>query len=694
MIAVTQWFTNQSTNTLNKGNIQAVETFKINNRIQNLVNSSFTLYSNILRDFNTPAISDSLTTLGYNSSILGDAIKTIGIPDSSNTINAVINLQVELSTKIIAAKKENNQPLKTNLIDSFKNLNISDKVYESSLKVQKLLESNLQTTLVTNSDEAAQLFTLNKYLAIMAILAIIILVTNIINKQEKQRKLIRSLQVAEAATQKSKQAKDEFLANMSHELRTPLNALIGFSNLLNSTPLNQKQKEFVDIISTNGDNLLNIVNDILDISKIEAGKLSFKLIPFDLIHLFKSLEKLFSKITSEKELIYTTIIDKSIPQFIKGDNNRLRQVLVNLIGNAIKFSNHGLVEITAKQTAINDKTCTISFSVKDSGPGIPKDKIASIFKRFEQLEHITTRQHGGTGLGLTIVKNIIEQMGGTINVESDFGKGAIFQFTLEFERANEFEYIQNHTVQKEVIDLTGKSILLVEDNLTNQKLISHLLMPTNALLTVANNGQHAINLLTTQIFDTILMDIQMPVMDGYTAIAIIRNELKLKTPILAMTAYVSEEEVEKVKIAGFNTHIAKPIIPSVLYSSIKETLLTSIEIRNDSKKEARNDDLDYFNMLFEQEEDARKEIIQAIQQQWQEDKKQLLKSLAENSCNTVKATFHSLKSTFSPFGQHSRAYTAIVEMENMALRNELSAETNEKCEQTIYFIDNFVDNLS
>ena len=269
LIIITQLFTNQSTQALRNGNIQAVETYKVNNRMQLLVNLSFDLQAKLsnpdtkIDDTRREKLSDSVTMLGYNTSILNSAISKLGYANNASKINSLVNDQLNLFLYILVSTQSGNSIKRDSLANALNEARLSDKVYASCLEVQKLLENNLEQTLKKNTEQASVLSTYNRILAVVSILAILIMATIIIKRQSQQIKLIEELKIAEITALKSKNAKDDFVANMSHELRTPLNALIGFSNLLNQTALDTKQQEYVDVIRSGGYNLLNIVNDVL-----------------------------------------------------------------------------------------------------------------------------------------------------------------------------------------------------------------------------------------------------------------------------------------------------------------------------------------------------------------------------------------------------------------------------------------------
>ncbi len=254
---------------------------------------------------------------------------------------------------------------------------------------------------------------------------------------------------------------------------------------------------------------------------------------------------MFSASIQEKGLVYNYFIDEQIPQHVVGDPDRLQQIFINLISNAIKFTSEGGIEVSAGIVWVDEerKFYKLSFTIKDSGIGIPKDKIGTIFERFEQLEQGAQRQHGGTGLGLTIVKNLVERMGGSISVYSHVNEGSEFNFTCILEKAEKIEEAVNSDLAA-TYSFENYKVLVVEDNKANQVLIKHIFSKHDLSPRIIDNGQEAVNLLRKETFDLVLMDIQMPVMDGYTAIAILRTELYLKTPVIAMTAYVSEGSSE------------------------------------------------------------------------------------------------------------------------------------------------------
>ncbi|MBK7098098.1 MAG: hypothetical protein IPH58_06760 [Sphingobacteriales bacterium] len=399
LILITQLFTNKSIFALKKSNLQAVETFKINNRLQRIANFSFDLQSKLgnpnleADEFRRIRLTDSLTMLGYNTSIL---INEFGENKFTKNIDKYVTDQLNLSFQILANHQNGKLPKHALFVDSLRSANLGEKIYSNCLEVQKSLENSLQQALTSNSDLAGKLSGFSRILATLAIIAVVVMATMVITRQSQLLKLIESLKIAEAAALKSKNAKEEFLANMSHELRTPLNALIGFGNLLNETNLDEKQTEYVKIIRSGNNNLLNIVNDVLDLSKIEAGKLELKKEPFYLEELFKNLELLFSTAISQKNLYYQWNIDNNIPKVLKGDADRLRQVLINLISNGIKFTNTGGLKINTALVWSDNSTneVKIGITVKDTGIGIAAEKIQSAFERFEQLESVTTRHHG------------------------------------------------------------------------------------------------------------------------------------------------------------------------------------------------------------------------------------------------------------------------------------------------------------
>ncbi|MCH5600472.1 ATP-binding protein [Niabella ginsengisoli] len=474
--------------------------------------------------------------------------------------------------------------------------------------------------------------------------------------------MIVELKAAELAALKSKNAKDEFLANMSHELRTPLNALIGFGKLLDTTELDNQQKEYVEIIKSSGYNLLHIVNDVLDLSKIEAGKLTVAHRPFNLYDLFTRIEKMFSATIKEKGLWYQYFIDEQIPQYVIGDPDRLQQVFINLISNAIKFTVQGGIDVSAGIVWIDEeqKYYKLSFTIRDSGIGIPKDKVATIFERFEQLEHGAQRQHGGTGLGLTIVKNLVERMGGSISVYSHVNEGSEFNFTCILEKSTVIEEIPNEATT-EKFSFKGFKVLVVEDNRANQVLIKHIFNKHQLSPKIIDNGQIAVDLLQSESFDLIFMDIQMPVMDGYTAISVLRNELYLKTPVIAMTAYVSEGEVKKCMEAGFSDYMAKPLDEELLVQKMT-SYLHNVEIEqpivNGSKKD---EGLDFLRTIVGDNRDMLMEIIKEMGLQWNQDKKDLLLLSEEKNKEGVHRVLHRMKSTFLSLGPNHFIYKILSE---------------------------------
>ncbi|GAB3800429.1 ATP-binding protein [Spirosoma humi] len=361
------------------------------------------------------------------------------------------------------------------------------------------------------------------------------------------------------ALNEARYTEKQFLANMSHEIRTPLNAILGFSEMLETAPLNGEQKESLHYIRTAGKNLLTIVNDILDIAKIEAGMLPLESIPFSLTLLVDSIRTMIQPVATDKNLSLVVETDPTLPAVVLGDPTRLTQILLNLLSNAIKFTKHGQVTARIEKVAETADSVRVRFSVQDTGIGMAPDILPHIFDRFRQANDFTTRYYGGTGLGLSIVKSLTEMQDGWVKVSSVLDEGSCF--TLEI------PYKITAAVQEPTVDLSMESsspdsqpvrILVVEDNLINQKLALQVLKRLGYSTQIAENGQQALDYLQTDKYDLVLMDIQMPVMDGYTATRQIRTTLQNNVPIIAMTAHALASEREQCLQAGMNDFIPKP----------------------------------------------------------------------------------------------------------------------------------------
>ncbi len=391
------------------------------------------------------------------------------------------------------------------------------------------------------------------------------------NKElEERKKVEQELIAAKEIAERSEKAKEQFLANMSHEIRTPMNAIIGFAQLLDQSKLTAEQKDYVNVIQKAGNNLLVVINDILDLSKIEAGKMEFEAKAMDIHEQLYSLKTLFGPGAEEKALSLDVTVDENIPVMVLGDSSRLSQILINLLSNAIKFTESGSVNVLAKLRSENHQNVSIQFSVIDTGIGIPKDRQAAVFKRFNQADRDTSSKYGGTGLGLTIVQHMVELQHGFLELESNEGQGSTFSFTLRFRKVDAHGVgIEEIVVQSEaLVDLSSSRILVVEDNEINRKLMQLILKDWTPHTEFARNGIEAVAMVQENHYDLILMDIQMPEMGGYQATRIIRTKLMKQTPIIALTAHAMAEEEEKCRAAGMNDFIAKPFRKEDIYDKI------------------------------------------------------------------------------------------------------------------------------
>jgi CheY-like chemotaxis protein/HPt (histidine-containing phosphotransfer) domain-containing protein len=478
----------------------------------------------------------------------------------------------------------------------------------------------------------------------------------------ERKKVEEEMQRSKLLAEESAKSKSDFVANMSHELRTPLGIILGFTDLVKKTTLSPEQKEYIDAISSSGKSLLSIINDILDLSKLDAGKFIIESVPFNIPDLLHDIQAMFASKAKKKNLELTCTVDEALHGYVSGDPMRLTQILVNLIGNAIKFTEKGGVYINCAAMPAKENELLIKFTIRDTGMGIAADKAASIFERFTQADSNITRTHGGTGLGLAITKQLIELQGGDITLKSQDGIGAEFIFTLPFAIPDQ----QHTTAQQELPEDLNfgsiENILVVDDNLFNQKLATNILQNNGFKVTVAGNGSRALDILKIQAFDIILMDIQMPVMDGYKATQLIR-EMHIDTPVIAMTAHALAGEKEKCIHAGMNDYLSKPFT--------EKDLLVKIARWNNSRTAtgAGTKKIIDLSFLLDQTKNNRSFILEMISLFKQENPKETAKlkeAIGKTDYPEIYSATHSIRNTTGFFGINKLIGNELLTMEKLA----------------------------
>ncbi|UII29194.1 response regulator [Fulvivirga maritima] len=472
---------------------------------------------------------------------------------------------------------------------------------------------------------------------------------------EKQAK--EELRKAKEAAELAAEAKEEFLSTMSHEIRTPMNAVIGMTHLLLQEEKLPHQEENLKTLQFSAENLLVLINDILDFNKITAGKITLETVPFNLKELANNIRKSFQFKAQEKQIRLAFIYDNDIPERLIGDTTRINQILVNLVGNAVKFTSEGSVRITIQLLKDSQHEASISFSVKDTGIGIPEEYQANIFERFTQAEKETTRKFGGTGLGLAITKKLLELHNSDIELISKANEGSEFRFNITFPKAQK-DPITDSPKTENVKELANLKILLVEDNVVNQLIATKFLENWEINVEVADDGQQAIEKLKNNTYNLVLMDLQMPVLDGYEATTAIRKDAAYDhLPIIALTADATTNIKEKVMKVGMNDFLTKPINPEELRTKIMLHAVEKIESspapkKEEAKSEITEETID-FTLIYQMAQNDTGFVITLIES-FNKELKMFYDDFrnAANEANTseMRGLIHKLKPSFELFG--------------------------------------------
>lgn len=511
--------------------------------------------------------------------------------------------------------------------------------------------------------------------------------------EEAKRKAESAALIAEDAVK----AKQQFLSNMSHEIRTPMNAIIGFTKVVLKTELSEKQKEYLNAIKISGDALIVLINDILDLAKVDAGKMIFEQTPFKLASSISAMLHLFEPKIQEKNLTLIKEYDKNIPKVLCGDPVRLHQIILNLVSNAVKFTTTGKITVKVQLKKEEQGKVFIEFFVSDTGIGISKNKIEHIFENFQQATSDTSRLYGGTGLGLAIVKKLIEAQNGSIHVRSVLGEGSTFSFTLGFQTTTK-ETELDTGIAEQTPAIKNIKVLVVEDIVLNQLLMKTLLDDFGFERDIAANGRIAIEKLETNVYDIILMDLQMPIMNGFETTEYIRNIMKSDIPIIALTADVTTVDLAKCRAVGMNDYIAKPIDDRLLYSKlvglVKQRPAVKIDeaskLNDTSAPSSTCVELSYLNRLTKSNPVLMMEMISAYLDQTPVLISALKKGLEEYDWDLLYASAHKIIPSFSMMGMNTHFENIAKEIQKFALSRKtipilvFNQDSDEQDKQTQY----------
>ncbi len=577
---------------------------------------------------------------------------------------------------------------KDSVIDENTNFNITR--LQAQIDLQR---KDKEIALLTKHTEA-QIREINSkktqrnYLIVLVVAILLVLAFVFYLYREKKTMALKILKAKELA-EKAKEAQEQFLANTSHEIRTPMNGIIGMTSHLIDTPLNKEQQEYVTAIRESSNNLLSIINELLDLSKIMAKKILFNRQPFELEQIIRNLVHLLEFRAMEKNVRLTFNIDPAIPKTLEGDAIRLNQILLNLVENSVKFTHNGKIEITVSLLGETTDAVRLEFSVSDTGIGIPENKLGMIFENFTQVNAKTTRKYGGTGLGLSITKQLVEQQGGTVSVKSKLNAGSVFSFVLEFKKNKAIKIVSEHKLpllsSAPYANLKGVCVLVVDDNKINQRVASLTLQKWDVEVELADSAQEAYHILKAKPVNLVLMDITMPDIDGFEATKHIRTtfgEPLCHIPIIAMTAAAFIGDREKCLAAGMNDYISKPFAAEDLLQKMLQLLPAQYNKKNVS-------DLSLIYERADGDKQFLKEIMECYILEMPVYIKELEAFLAAEDFEGISRQAHKMKSPVALMGAlelkelYASIETDAKQHKNIHVLAEQIKTAQQKCVQTV-----------